>query len=151
MRKVICSYPRTSPTFVALYRAGRVELELLPQGTPVERMRYAGAGLGACFSPVSAGTLLAAGKETRTIDGGAYVPEMPLRAGFALIRARQADPMGNLTDNKTARNVAPVMASAARTVVAEASAIVAVGAIDPEAVVTPGILVDRVVQEGPRS
>lgn len=150
VRKVICSYPRTSPTFVALYRDGKVELELLPQGTLVERMRCAGAGLGGFFSPVSAGTLLGAGKERRTIDGRDHVLELPLRADFALIRARQADRMGNLTYNKTARNFAPVMATAARIVVAEASEIVDVGGIDPEAVVTPGLLVDRVVQERPR-
>lgn len=150
VRKVICSYPRTSPTFVTLYRDGKVELELLPQGTLVERMRCAGAGLGGFFSPVSAGTLLGAGKERRTIDGRDYVLERPLTADFALIRARRADRMGNLTYNKTARNFAPVMATAARIVVAEASEIVDIGGIDPETVVTPGILVDRVVQEGRR-
>jgi len=147
VRKVICSYPRTSPTFVALYRQGRVELELIPQGTLVERMRCAGAGLGGYFSPVSVGTLLAAGKEVRTIGERDYVLEVPLTADFALIRARQADLMGNLTYNKTARNFAPVMATAARMVVAEASEIVDVGGIDPEAVITPGILVDRIVQQ----
>ena len=148
VRKVVCTYPRTSPDFVALYRQGKVELELIPQGTLTERMRCAGAGLGGFFSPVSAGTALAAGKEERIIDGRPFVFEAPLRADVALIRGRQGDPQGNVTYNKTARNFAPAMASAATLVVVEVVEIVETGGIDPEHVVTPGMLVDRVVQIG---
>lgn len=145
VRKMICSYPRTSTTFVKLYREGRVELELNPQGTLVERMRAAGVGLGGILSPVSVGTLLAAGKPVQTIDGRDYVLERPLHGDFAILRAARADRRGNLTYNKTARNFGPVMAMAARFVVAEVDEVVEAGGIDPEAVVTPGVLVDRVV------
>ena len=147
--KMICSYPRTSPTFVELYRQKKVALELNPQGTLVERMRCAGAGLGGFYTPVAAGTALGQGKEHRSIDGRDYVLEKPLFADFALIRGQRADPHGNLTYNKAARNFGPVMATAARVVVAEVEEIVDAGAIDPEIVVTPGIYVDRVVQVGP--
>lgn len=146
VRKMICSYPRTSPNFVALYRQKKVELELNPQGTLIERMRCAGAGLGGFYTPVSAGTALGAGKEHRTIDGRDFVLEMPLRADFALIRGHRGDAMGNLTYNKTARNFGPVMATAAGIVVAEVEQAVEAGEIDPEIVVTPGALVDRVVR-----
>ena len=146
VRKMICSYPRTSPTFVALYRKKQVELELIPQGTLIERMRCAGAGLGGFYTPVSAGTALGQGKEHRSIGGKEYVLEMPLSADFALVRGKRADPMGNLTYNKAARNFGPVMATAARVVVAEVEEIVELGAIDPEIIVTPGIFVDRVLQ-----
>ncbi len=150
VRKMICSYPRTSPAFVALYRRGKVELELIPQGTLIERMRCAGAGLGGFYTPVSAGTALGQGKEHRTIGSKEYVLEMPLRADFALMRGKRADRMGNLTYNKAARNFGPVMATAARVVVAEVEEIVDLGSLDPEVVVTPGIFVDRVL-EGIRS
>ena len=145
VRKMICSYPRSSKTFVRLYREGRLELELNPQGTLVERMRAAGVGLGGILSPVSAGTLLGEGKPVHTVDGRDYVLETPLKADFAILRAKRADRLGNLTYNKTARNFGPVMAMAARTVVAEVDEVVEAGGIDPEIVVTPGVLVDRVV------
>ncbi len=144
--KMICSYPRTSPMFVELYRRKRVELELNPQGTLIERMRCAGAGLGGFYTPVSAGTELGRHKEHRSIDGKEYVLEKPLAADFALIRGRLADTMGNLTYNKAARNFGPVMATAARVVVAEVDEIVDAGELDPEVVVTPGIYVDRLVR-----
>lgn len=146
VRKMICSYPRTSPNFVALYRQKKVELELIPQGTLIERMRCAGAGLGGFYTPVSAGTALGEGKEHRMIGGREFVLEMPLHADFALVRGKRGDAMGNLTYNKTARNFGPVMATAARVVVAEVEETVEAGEIDPETVVTPGILVDRVVR-----
>ncbi len=146
--RIICSYPRTSPTCVALWRQGRLQLEIVPQGTLVERMRCAGAGLGGVYSPVAAGTLLAEGKEQRMMDGRQHVLELPLAADFALIRAARADRFGNLVYNKTARNFAPVMATAARVVVVECAEFMATGALDPEAVVTPGIFVDRIVHEG---
>lgn len=148
VRKMICSYPRSSKTFVKLYREGRLELELNPQGTLVERMRAAGVGLGGILNPVSAGTLLGKGKPVHTIEGKDYVLETPLRADFAILRAKRADRMGNLTYNKTARNFGPVMAMAARTVVAEVDEVVENGGIDPEVVVTPGVLVDRVIVGG---
>lgn len=151
VRKMVCSYPRSSPTFVRLYRERRIELELNPQGTLVERMRAAGVGLGGILSPVSAGTLLGQGKPVHTIDGRDYVLEKPLSADFAILRARRADRFGNLTYNKTARNFGPVMAMAAKIVVAEVAEIVAPGHIDPEVVVTPGVLVDRVVLGNPAS
>jgi 3-oxoadipate CoA-transferase, alpha subunit len=146
--RVICSYPRTSPVCVALWRAGKLALEVLPQGTFVERIRCAGAGLGGFFSPVSVGTALAEGKEQRSIEGRDYVFELPLRADVALIRAHRADKAGNLTYRMTARNFAPMMATAARLVVAECAEFVETGSIDPEHVVTPGIFVDRLVREG---
>jgi 3-oxoadipate CoA-transferase, alpha subunit len=146
--RMICSYPRTSPACVALWRQGRLAVEVLPQGTLVERMRCAGAGLGGVYSPVSVGTLLAEGKESRVIDGREYVLELPLRADMALIRAHRADRLGNLTYRMTARNFAPMMATAAKLVVAECAELVEPGGIDPEHVVTPGIFVDRVVVQG---
>ena len=145
VRKVICSYPRTSPACIAQWKAGTLEIEVVPQGTLVERMRCAGAGLGGVFSPVSAGTLLAEGKEHRVMDGIEYVLERPLRADVALIHAHQADPFGNLTYRKTARNFAPMMATAAGLVIVECAELVALGDIDPEHVVTPGIFIDRVI------
>ena len=143
--RVICSYPRTSPLCLAQWKAGRVAIEVLPQGTLTERMRLAGAGLGGVYSPVSAGTVLGEGKETRVIDGRPYVLEWPLPAGVAFLRADRADPFGNLTYRKTARNFSPVMATVAKLVVVECAEIVPLGAIDPEAVITPGIFVDRIV------
>jgi 3-oxoadipate CoA-transferase alpha subunit len=145
--KVICSFPRQADSYVfdALYRAGKVELEVVPQGNLAERMRAAGAGIGAFFCPTGVGTPLAEGKETRTIDGRDYVLEYPIRGDVALIGAHVADRMGNLLYRKTARNFGPVMATAAVLTVAEVSRVVDAGDIDPEIVVTPGIFVDRVL------
>src|SRR5215216_4128616 len=147
VRKVICSFPRQADSYVfdELYRAGKVELELVPQGNLAERMRAAGAGIGAFFSPTGVGTPLAEGKETRTIDGRDYVLEHPIRGDLALVKAHVADTRGNLVYRKTARNFGPVMATAATTTVVQVDRIVEAGQIDPESVVTPGIFVDRVV------
>ena len=148
VRKIICSFPRQvdSQVFDALYRSGEIELELVPQGNLAERIRAAGAGIGAFFSPTGFGTLLAQGKETRTIDGRDYVLEYPIRADFALIKALRADRWGNLVYRKTARNFGPIMASAATCTIAQVREVVNLGDIDPEAVVTPGIFVSRVVE-----
>jgi 3-oxoadipate CoA-transferase alpha subunit len=150
VRKVICSFPRQKDSWVfdSLYREGRIELELVPQGNLAERMRAAGAGIGAFFCPTGVGTPLARGKETREIEGRTYVLEYPIRGDLALIGAHRADRMGNLVYRKTARNFGPVMATAATTVVAEVSEVVETGGLDPEVVVTPSIYVDRVVQVG---
>jgi 3-oxoadipate CoA-transferase, alpha subunit len=147
VRKMVCSFPRQSDSWVfdGLYREGRVELEVVPQGNLAERMRAAGAGIGAFFSPTGVGTPLAEGKETREIDGRTYVLEHPIKGDVALIGAHRADRAGNLVYRKTARNFGPVMATAATTVVAQVREVVAIGGIDPEVVVTPGIYVDRVV------
>ncbi|WP_063012706.1 3-oxoacid CoA-transferase subunit A [Nocardia kruczakiae] len=147
VRKVICSFPRQSDSYVfdRLYRAGEVELEVVPQGTLAERMRAAGAGIGAFYCPTGVGTILAEGKETRTIDGRDHVLEMPLRGDIALIAAHRADTLGNLVYRKTARNFGPVMATAATTTVVQVADIVPAGTLDPEAIVTPGIYVDRIV------
>ena len=148
VRKVVCSFPRQSDSYVFddLYRAGSVELEVVPQGNLAERMRAAGAGIGAFFCPTGVGTPLAEGKEERTIDGRRYVLEMPIKGDVALIAADTADETGNLIYRKTARNFGPVMAAAAATTVAQVSRVVPVGALDPESVVTPSIYVDRVVR-----
>jgi 3-oxoadipate CoA-transferase alpha subunit len=148
VRKVMCSFPRQSDSYVFddLYRTGRVELEVVPQGNLAERMRAAGAGIGAFFCPTAVGTPLAAGKETREIDGRTYVLEYPIKGDYAFIAAYKADPLGNLVYRKTARNFGPVMATAARVTVAEVAEVVPVGALDPEAVVTPSIFVDRIVK-----
>lgn len=147
VRKIICSFPRQSDSWVfdGLYRAGEIELEVVPQGNLAERMRAAGAGIGAFYSPTGVGTLLAEGKEERMIDGRRYVLEMPIRGDVALIGAHRADPMGNLVFRKTARNFGPVMATAATTTIVEVREVVGLGDLDPEAVVTPGIFVDRVL------
>jgi 3-oxoadipate CoA-transferase, alpha subunit len=147
VRKVICSFPRQKDSWVfdELYRAGRVELELVPQGNLAERMRAAGAGIGAFFCPTAVGTPLAEGKESREIEGRTYVLEYPIRGDVALIGAHRSDRMGNLVYRKTARNFGPVMATAAATVVAQVREVVEVGELDPEVVVTPSIYVDRVV------
>ena len=152
VRKIVCSFPRQSDSWVfdGLYRDGAIELELVPQGNLAERIRAAGAGIGAFFSPTGFGTELAAGKETRSIDGRDYVLEYPIRADFALISALKADRWGNLVYRKTARNFGPIMASAATTTIAQVDEIVELGSIDPEAVVTPGIFVNRVVAVGER-
>ena len=148
VRKVICSFPRQSDShhFDALYRAGKVELELVPQGNLAERIRAAGAGIGAFFTPTGFGTQLAEGKETRRIDGRDYVLEYPIKADFALVKALKADRWGNLVYRKTARNFGPIMASAARCAVVQVSEVVALGELDPECIVTPGIHVHRVVR-----
>jgi len=149
VRKIICSFPRQADShhFDALYRAGEIELELTPQGNLAERIRAAGAGIGGFFSPTGYGTLLAEGKETRVIDGRHYVLESPIHADFALIKALRGDRWGNLVYRKTARNFGPVMAMAAKTTIAQVAEIVALGEIDPETIVTPGIFVQRVVKE----
>lgn len=148
VRKILCSFPRQvdSQVFDALYRAGEIELELVPQGNLAERIRAAGAGIGAFYTRTGFGTELARGKETRVIDGRDYVLEYPIHADFALIKALKADRWGNLVYRKSARNFGPVMATAARCTVAQVSEIVDLGGLDPEVVVTPGIHVKRVVR-----
>ena len=150
VRKMICSFPRQPDSWVfdGLYRAGRIELEVVPQGNLAERMRAAGAGIGAFFCPTGVGTLLTEGKEIREIDGRAYALEYPIRGDVALIGAHCSDRMGNLVYRKTARNFGPVMATAATATIVQVSEVVETGALDPEAVVTPSIYVDRVVQIG---
>lgn len=147
VRRMVCSFPRQTDSWVfdGLYREGRIELEVVPQGNLAERMRAAGAGIGAFFSPTGVGTPLTDGKETREIDGRTYVLEHPIKGDVALIGAHRADRAGNLVYRKTARNFGPVMATAATTVIAQVHEVVEVGGIDPEVVVTPGIYVDRVV------
>lgn len=147
VRRVICSFPRQADSYVfdELYRAGRIDLEVVPQGNLAERMRAAGAGIGAFFCPTGYGTDLAEGKETRTIDGRDYVLEYPIRGDVALIGAHRSDQMGNLVYRKTARNFGPVMATAADLTIVEVSAVVETGSLDPEVVVTPSIYVDRVL------
>ena len=148
IRKVICSYPRSSGSFIfeELYESGKIELEIVPQGTLSERMRAAGAGIGGFFTPTSAGTLLSQDKEVRQIDGKDYVFEKPLKADVALIKAHIADRWGNLTYNKSARNFGPAMAMAADLTIAQVQEITNLGEIDPEHVVTPGIFVNRVLE-----
>ena len=148
VRKIICSFPRQadSHVFDALYRAGKIELELVPQGNLAERIRAAGAGIGAFFTPTGYGTDLAKGKETREIGGRMHVLEHPIHADVALIKAERGDRWGNLTYRMTARNFGPIMASAAKLTVASVHEIAELGTIDPETVVTPGIYVQRVVK-----
>ncbi|MFG2731557.1 3-oxoacid CoA-transferase subunit A [Streptomyces canus] len=152
VRKIICSFPRQRDSWVfdGLYRAGEVELELVPQGNLAERIRAAGAGIGAFFSPTGVGTQLAEGKEVRTIDGRDYVLEYPIRADVAMISALRADRWGNLVYRETARNFGPIMAAAAATTIVQVDQIVPLGDIDPETVVTPGIFIDHVVAVGER-
>jgi 3-oxoadipate CoA-transferase alpha subunit len=147
VRKIICSFPRQVDSYVfdGLYRAGEIELELVPQGNLAERIRAAGAGIGAFYTPTGYGTDLAHGKDTRVIDGRGYVLEYPLRADFSLIKAERGDRWGNLVYRKTARNFGPIMASAARVTVATVHEVAELGSLDPEAIVTPGLLVGRVV------
>jgi 3-oxoadipate CoA-transferase alpha subunit len=147
VRKVVCSYPRStgSTEFEALYARDAIELEIVPQGTLSERLRAGAAGLGGFYTPTAAGTLLAEGKEQREIDGRRYVFERPLRPDIALIHADRADRFGNCTYHSAARNFSPVMAAAAHLTIVEARQIVPLGALDPEIIVTPGIFVDRVV------
>ena len=148
VRKIICSFPRQadSHVFDALYRAGKLELELVPQGNLAERVRAAGAGIGGFFTPTGYGTDLAKGKETREIDGRMYVFESPIHADFALIKAEQGDRWGNLTYRKTARNFGPIMAMAAKVSIASVHEVAELGSIDPEHVITPGLFVQRIVQ-----
>jgi len=147
VRKIICSFPRQADSYIfdELYRAGKVELEVVPQGNLAERMRAAGAGIGAFFTPTGAGTPLADGKETREINGRTHVLEYPIHGDVALIKAHKADRLGNLVYRKTARNFGPVMATAAATVIAQVNEVVAIGDLDPENVVTQGIYLDRMV------
>ena len=153
VRKIVCSFPRQSDSWVfdRLYRAGEIELELVPQGNLAERIRAAGAGIGAFFSPTGVGTQLADGKEEREIDGRRYVLEYPIRADYALISAYRADRWGNLVYRETARNFGPIMATAAATTIVQVDELVPLGDLDPETVVTPGIFVDRVVALGERA
>ena len=148
VRKIVCSFPRQadSHVFDALYRAGKVQLELVPQGNLAERIRAAGAGIGGFFTPTGYGTDLAKGKETREIGGRMYVFETPIHADLALIKAERGDRWGNLTYRKTARNFGPVMAMAAKLTVASVHEVVELGALDPEHIVTPGIFVQRIVR-----
>ena len=148
VRKIICSFPRQadSHVFDALYRSGQIALELVPQGNLAERIRAAGAGIGGFYTRTGYGTPLAEGKETRLIDGQGYVLEQPIHADVALIKAERGDRWGNLTYRMTARNFGPIMASAARLTVATVHEIVELGTLDPEAIVTPGLYVQRVVQ-----
>ena len=145
--KVICSFPRQSDSYVfdELYLAGKVQLEVVPQGNLAERIRAAGSGIGAFYSPTGYGTLLAEGKETRVIDGRNYVLEMPMHADVALIKAEKGDRWGNLTYRKAARNFGPIMAMAAKNTIAQVNQIVELGELDPEHIITPGIFVQRVV------
>ena len=147
VRKIICSYPRQTDSYVfdALYRAGEIELEVVPQGNLVERIRAAGAGIGAFYTPTAAGTTLGDGKESRTFDGREFILERPIHADVALIKAFKGDRWGNLVYRKTARNFGPVMATAARCAVAQVEEVVELGTLDPESIVTPGIFVARVV------
>src|SRR5229473_3700096 len=148
VRKILCSFPRQADSwhFDKAYRAGEIQLELVPQGTLAERIRAAGAGIGAFFTPTAFGTDLAEGKETRRIGERDYVLEYPIHADYALIKADRADRWGNLVYRKTARNFAPIMASAARCTIAQVRKVVALGELDPEVIVTPGIFVQRVVE-----
>jgi 3-oxoadipate CoA-transferase alpha subunit len=147
VRKMVCSFPRSSGSiwFERLYEEGKIELELVPQGTLAERIRAAGAGLGGVYTPTGYGTRLADGKETKVINGKGYVLETAMPADVALIKAHRGDAWGNLIYNTAGRNFNPIMATAARITIAEVNAVVEVGELDPEHVVTPGIFVDRVV------
>jgi 3-oxoadipate CoA-transferase alpha subunit len=146
--KMICSFPRSSQSrvFPKLYREGKIELEIVPQGTLAERIRAAGAGIPAFYTPTTVGTILADGKELRKFDDRTYVMEPWLKADFALIKSEIADPLGNLTFNKTARNFSPLMCMAATTTIVQTKKLVPAGDIDPEHVITPGIFVDRIVE-----
>jgi 3-oxoadipate CoA-transferase alpha subunit len=148
VRKIICSFPRQtdSHVFDGLYRSGKIELELTPQGNLAERIRAAGAGIGGFFSPTGYGTLLAEGKETRLINGRHYVLESPIHADYALIKALKADRWGNLVYRKAARNFGPIMAMAAKCTIAQVDEVVELSELDPEVIITPGIFVKRVVQ-----
>ena len=147
VRKVVCSYPRQHDSWVfdGLYRRGQIELEVVPQGNLAERIRAAGAGIGAFYTPTGAGTRLADGKETRVIDGREYLLEFPLAGDVALIAAHRGDRVGNLVYRKTARNFGPIMATAARHTIAQVNHVVEPGELDPECVATQGIYVQTIV------
>lgn len=147
VKKIICSFPRQADSYIfdALYRAGRIELEVVPQGNLACRIQAAGMGLGAIYTPTGYGTLLAEGKETREIDGKDYVLEYPIRADVALIKAHKGDRWGNLVYNKSARNFGPIMAMAADLTIAQVNKVVELGELDPEVIVTPGIFVQHVI------
>jgi 3-oxoadipate CoA-transferase alpha subunit len=153
VKKMVCSFPRQpeSGAFDELYRAGKIELELVPQGTLAERIRAGGAGIGGFYTPTGFGTELAKGKDTREIDGVNYIFEKAIKADYALIKADKGDRWGNLTYHGTARNFGPVMATAARCTIAQVREVVELGALDPENIVTPGIFVKRIVQMGTAS
>ncbi|MFA5520800.1 MAG: 3-oxoacid CoA-transferase subunit A [Castellaniella sp.] len=148
VRKIICSFPKSSHSWVfsELYSQGRIELECVPQGTIAARLQAGGSGLGGIYTPTAYGTALAEGKETREIDGRHYVFELPIKGDFALVKAEKADRWGNLVYNKTQRNFGPVMCTAAKTTIVQVRECVELGALDPETIVTPGIFVDRVVE-----
>ncbi|CAI8847419.1 acetyl-CoA:acetoacetyl-CoA transferase subunit alpha [Pseudomonas sp. IT-194MI4] len=148
VRRILCSYPRMngSHVFETLYRAGKIELEIVPQGNLAERLRAAGCGIGGFYTPTGFGTLLAKGKESRTIDGRNYLLEYPIHVDFALINAEEGDRWGNLVYRKTARNFAPIMAMAARNTIASVGRVVELGELDPERIITPGIFVKHIVQ-----
>lgn len=150
VRKIICSFPRQHDSYIFddLYRAGKIELEVVPQGTLAARMQAGGSGFGAIYTPTAYGTLLAEGKETRTIDGVDYVLEYPIKADFALIKAFKGDRWGNLTYRKAARNFGPIMAAASKHTIAQVGEVVELGVLDPEHIVTPGIFVHEVVHVG---
>lgn len=150
VKKIICSFPRQADShhFDAAYKAGELELELVPQGNLAARIHAAGSGLGAIFTPTGYGTDLAKGKETREINGKHYVLEYPIEADFALIKADKADRWGNVLYRKTARNFGPIMAMAAKNAIVQVREIVELGDLDPEAIVTPGIFVQRIVKTG---
>ncbi len=153
VRKIVCSFPRQSDSYVfdELYRSGKIELELVPQGNLAERIRAAGAGIGGFFTPTGVGTPLAEGKESREINGREYILEYPIQADFALVNALAADRWGNLIYRETARNFGPIMASAANTTIVQVDEIVELGSLNPEHVVTPGLFVNRVVAVGERA
>lgn len=153
VRKVICSFPRQADSYIfdELYRAGEVELEVVPQGNLAERIRAGGAGIGGFFTPTGYGTMLAEGKEAREIEGRWYVLESPIRADVALVGAYAGDRLGNLVYRKTSRNFNPVMATAAALSIAQVDRVVEVGGLDPEAIVTPGLFIDRIVEVGMRA
>src|SRR5215471_6432197 len=151
VRKILCSFPRQTDSWVfdGLYRAGKIELEVVPQGNLAERIRAAGAGIGAFYCPTGYGTLLAGDRETRRINGRDYVLEYPICGDVALIKAHKGDRWGNLVYRKTARNFGPIMARAAKCTIAQVNEVVPLGALDPEAIVTPGIFVQRVMPIAP--
>ena len=153
VKKMVCSFPRQpeSGAFDELYRAGKIELELVPQGTLAERIRAGGAGIGGFYTPTGFGTELAVGKDTRVIDGINHIFEKAIKADYALIKADKGDRWGNLTYRGTGRNFGPIMATAARCTVAQVNEIVELGSLDPEVIVTPGIFVKRVVLAGGKS
>ncbi|KAA0914579.1 3-oxoacid CoA-transferase subunit A [Psychrobacter sp. ANT_WB68] len=153
VRKIICSFPRQHDSYIFddLYRAGKIELEVVPQGTLAARIQAGGSGFGAIYTPTAYGTLLAEGKETRTIDGVDYVLEYPIKGDFALIKALKGDRWGNLIYNKAARNFGPIMAAASNHTIAQVSEVVELGVLDPEHIVTPGIFVHEVVCIGAKA